>query len=627
MGCATGSTRRWRPEVPENLLEVRDLTITPAGAETPVLHDVSLSLAPGERVGLIGESGSGKSLTAQSVMGLLPEELHARGQVRLQGHSGNLLEANEKTLAGLRSEIVSMVFQEPMSALNPLMRIGDQIAEVLRIHGKVPRAQIQTRVRELLHDVHMPDPDSARFAYPHQMSGGQRQRVMLAIALANSPRLLICDEPTTALDVTVQKHMLDLIAERVAAVEAGLLFITHDLAVVAGVCDRVIVMYRGRIVESGSVDEIFTAPKHEYTRGLLASSDLESSDDRGRLFTLKTALAYSGPQVDAESPAEADSSDGAGESEESECREESTTSTRSGHTGTAVAESTDDGNDGAASTRENDGAASVGESAPLIEVSGVTRVFRGRGLFGRRRSQVTALGGIDFTVAGGARLGIVGESGSGKSTLLNILSGLDRPTTGHVRVGDIRVEAASSQALRRLRENLQIVFQDPFASLDPRMRIADIVSEPLIAAGVDKDERIARVEEMIASVDLDADSLRRYPHQFSGGQRQRISIARALVTRPQILVADEPVSALDVSVRAQVLNLLTDLVDEYALTLLFVSHDLGVVKHLCSDVIVMKAGQIIESGATEDIYAHPQEEYTRRLIAATPSLAEALAAG
>ena len=582
--------------MPENLLEVRDLTITPAGAETPVLHDVSLSLAPGERVGLIGESGSGKSLTAQSVMGLLPDELHARGQVHLQGHSGNLLEANEKTLAGLRSDIVSMVFQEPMSALNPLMRIGDQIAEVLRIHGKVPRAQIPTRVRELLHDVHMPDPDSARFAYPHQMSGGQRQRVMLAIALANSPRLLICDEPTTALDVTVQKHMLDLIAERVAAVEAGLLFITHDLAVVAGICDRVVVMYRGRIVESGSVDEIFTAPKHEYTRGLLAASDLESTDDRGRLFTPKTALAYSGPQVE-----EAEPQPDARESQDSE--------------------------DGAASAKEGNGAASAKESAPLIEVSDVTRVFRGRGLFGRGRSRVTALGGIDFTVASGARLGIVGESGSGKSTLLNILSGLDRPTTGHVRVGDIRVEAASSQALRRLRENLQIVFQDPFASLDPRMRIADIVAEPLIAAGVDKDERTARVEEMIAAVDLDADSLRRYPHQFSGGQRQRISIARALVTRPQILVADEPVSALDVSVRAQVLNLLTDLVDEYALTLLFVSHDLGVVKHLCSEVIVMKSGQIIESGATEDIYANPQEEYTRSLIAATPSLAEALAAG
>ncbi|WP_210605007.1 dipeptide ABC transporter ATP-binding protein [Brevibacterium oceani] len=571
--------------MPENLLEVRNLTITPAGAEVPVLDDVSLSLAPGERVGLIGESGSGKSLTALSVMGLLPEELHAQGTVSLQGHGGSLLEANEKTLAGLRSDIVSMVFQEPMSALNPLMRIGDQIAEVLRIHRRVPRALIPGRVCELLADVHMPDPDSARFAYPHQMSGGQRQRVMLAIALANSPRLLICDEPTTALDVTVQRRMLDLIAERVAAVEAGLLFITHDLAVVAGVCDRVIVMYRGRIVETGTVTEIFTAPRHEYTRGLLASSDLEATDDRGRLFTLKTALDYAGPRVPT--------------------RDSSTDANRAA-----------DGQGGAASTTG---------SAPLIEVSDVTRVFKGRGLFGRRRSDVTALGGIDFSVAAGERLGIVGESGSGKSTLLNILSGLDRPTTGHVRVGDIRVEAASSTALRALRENLQIVFQDPFASLDPRMRVADIVAEPLVAAGVDKDERSARVEEMIAAVDLDAQSLRRYPHQFSGGQRQRISIARALVTRPQILVADEPVSALDVSVRAQVLNLLTDLVEDYALTLLFVSHDLGVVKHLCSQVIVMKDGQIVESGATEDIYSNPQQEYTRRLIAATPSLADALA--
>jgi peptide/nickel transport system ATP-binding protein len=600
MVCATDSTRRWRLAVPENLLEVDGLTITPAGAESPVLHDVSLNLAVGERVGLIGESGSGKSLTAQSVMGLLPEELHPRGSVSLQGYAGNLLEASEKTLAKLRSDIVSMVFQEPMSALNPLMRIGDQIAEVLRIHGRIPRSQIPARVKQLLEDVRMPDPDSARFAYPHQMSGGQRQRVMLAIALANSPRLLICDEPTTALDVTVQRHMLDLIAERVAAVEAGLLFITHDLAVVAGVCDRVIVMYKGRIVEAGTVKEIFTDPQHEYTRGLLASSDLESTDDNGRLFTLKTALAYTGPQAAAED-----------------------------ETDRAVSASTPD-TDGSAHVDNgaagNGGAASANPSSPLIEVTDVTRVFKGRGLFGRRRSDVTALGGIDFSVAAGERLGIVGESGSGKSTLLNILSGLDRPTTGHVRVGDIRVEAASSRALRSLRENLQIVFQDPFASLDPRMRVADIVAEPLVAAGMGKDEREARVEEMIAAVDLDAASLRRYPHQFSGGQRQRISIARALVTRPQILVADEPVSALDVSVRAQVLNLLTDLVADYALTLLFVSHDLGVVKHLCSQIIVMKDGKIVESGATDNIYANPQEKYTRRLIAATPSLSDALGA-
>lgn len=590
----------------EHLLEIRDLSITPAGSQTPVLSEVSLSLAPGERVGLIGESGSGKSLTASSVMGLLPEELHAGGTVSLAGFEGNVLEAKESRLARMRSALVSMVFQEPMSALNPLMRIGDQIAEVLRIHGGASRAEIPRRVRDLLTSVHMPDPDSARFAYPHQLSGGQRQRVMLAIALANSPRLLICDEPTTALDVTVQKHMLELIAERVDAVEAGLLFITHDLAVVAGICDRVIVMNAGRIVETGSVEEIFTNPQHEYTRGLLASSDLEATDENGKLFTLRTALRYSGP---GDAPAPRDgaalaAADGAADVVDRV------------HPGTASAS-------GAAPLS---GTASASESDALIEVTGVTKLFRPRGLLLRRRAAVQALGGIDFSVAAGSRLGIVGESGSGKSTLLNILSGLDRPTSGHVRVGDIRVESASTSALRRLRENLQIVFQDPFASLDPRMRVEDIVAEPLVAAGVPGDERTGRVEEMLRAVDLDPSSMRRYPHQFSGGQRQRISIARALVTRPRILVADEPVSALDVSVRAQVLNLLTDLVDDYALTLLFVSHDLGVVRHLCSEVIVMKDGGIVEAGATEDIYADPREDYTRRLIAATPSLAGALAA-
>ncbi|MGO2944008.1 MAG: dipeptide ABC transporter ATP-binding protein [Brevibacterium aurantiacum] len=586
----------------ENLLEVRDLTITPAGAQAPVLENVSLSLAPGERVGLIGESGSGKSLTAQSVMGLLPEELRAEGSVSLQGFSGNILEAKEKTLARMRSNLVSMVFQEPMSALNPLMRIGDQIAEAMRIHGAVARGDIPGRVLDLLTSVHMPDPGSARYAYPHQMSGGQRQRVMLAIALANSPQLLICDEPTTALDVTVQKHMLELIAERVAAVQAGLLFITHDLAVVAEVCERVIVMYAGRIVESGTVRQIFTDPQHEYTRGLLASSDLEATDGNGKLYTLKTALSYAGP-VDEAEPADM--------RESAVAREP-----------VATGESAAVREPRAASARE---ARTVGGVAPLIEVSGVSKHFRSRGLLLRRRAPVRALEDISFSVASGQRLGIVGESGSGKSTLLNILSGLDRPSSGHVRVGDIRVESASSSALRSLRENLQIVFQDPFASLDPRMRIEDIVSEPLVARGLGREERLARVEEMLQAVDLDTKVMRRYPHQFSGGQRQRISIARALVTRPQILVADEPVSALDVSVRAQVLNLFTDLVDDYALTLLFVSHDLGVVKHLCSDVIVMKDGHIVESGSTEDIYANPREDYTRRLIAATPSLAGALA--
>lgn len=598
--------------MPENLLEVSNLTITPAGTPSPVLHDVSLSLAPGERAGLIGESGSGKSLTAQSVMGLLPEELHAQGHIGLQGFGGNVLDASEKTLARMRSDLVSMVFQEPMSALNPLMRIGDQIAEVLRIHRSARRAELPRRVRELLTNVHMPDPDSARFAYPHQMSGGQRQRVMLAIALANSPRLLICDEPTTALDVTVQMHMLDLIAERVDAVGAGLLFITHDLAVVPGLCDRVIVMCHGRIVETGTVDEIFTNPQHEYTRGLLASSDLKVTDDRGKLFTLKTAPGYSG--LTAESR-DARSATGAVTPPEASLGGAVRTDSP------AVPESTKPSKD---TPPMKSGTDVTPQTGPLIEATGVTRLFSPRGLLTRRRSGVQALDGIDFEVAPGARLGIVGESGSGKSTLLGILSGLDRPTSGHVRVGDIRVESAGSSGLRSLRENLQMVFQDPFASLDPRMRVADIVSEPLIAAGLDRDERLSQVEEMLQAVDMDVDAMRRYPHQFSGGQRQRISIARALVTRPQILVADEPVSALDVSVRAQVLNLLTDLVADYALTLLFVSHDLGVVRHLCSEVIVMKDGRIVEAGATGDIYDNPREEYTRRLIAATPSLTGAL---
>lgn len=578
----------------ENLLEICDLTITPAGSTTAVLEGVSLTLAPGERVGLIGESGSGKSLTAQSIMGLLPEELNASGTVTLDGFSGNVLAAREKTLARVRSKLVSMVFQEPMSALNPLMRIGDQIAEALRIHGETQRPRMRGRVLQLLHDVHMPSPESARLAYPHQLSGGQRQRVMLAIALANSPRLLICDEPTTALDVTVQRHMLDLIAERVATVRAGLLFITHDLAVVAGVCDRVIVMHSGRIVETGSVREIFANPQHEYTRGLLASSDLESTDADGKLYTLRTALAYSGPTTSATASAAS-----------------------AAHTS---AETKPSGNRAAATAPSAEGL-----GAPLIEVSGVSKLYRSGGLL-RRKAPVQALEDISFSVHAGRRLGIVGESGSGKTTLLGILSGLDRPTTGHVRVGDVRVDTASSQALRSLRENLQFVFQDPFSSLDPRMRVEDIVAEPLVAQGMAREERRAKVADMLAAVDIDTASMRRYPHQFSGGQRQRISIARALVTRPQILVADEPVSALDVSVRAQVLNLLTDLVDEYALTLLFVSHDLGVVKHLCSEVIVMKDGHIVEAGATDDVYSDPQQDYTRDLIAATPSLAAALEA-
>ena len=571
------------------LLAVRDLTIS--SASQTLVHPLNFAIAPGERVGLIGESGSGKSLTSSAVMGLLPSELTAQGEVALAGESGNLLTQSEKSFARLRGSRMSMVFQEPMSALNPLMRVGDQVAEVMRLHRTASGDAASKRAIELLDQVHLPDPSAAAKAYPHQLSGGQRQRIMLAIALANSPDLLICDEPTTALDVTVQSAVLDLIDEQVTARGTGLLFITHDLAVVARVCERVMVMNAGRVVETGTVDEIFTAPQHEYTRGLLAASDLTATDSRGRLFTIATADQYAGADQQATAAEVPVTSEQTHESAPAAAPEPTTAS----------------------------------GAADLIEMTGVVKTFTRRaGLF--RSHRVEALKGIDLSVRAGGRMGIVGESGSGKSTLLSILSGLEAPTAGAVRVGDVVVDPDDQSGLTAMRRDLQIVFQDPYASLDPRMSVAEIIGEPLRSMQVGRDERLGRAEEMVEAVGLDLDALTRFPHQFSGGQRQRISIARALVTRPRILVADEPVSALDVSVRAQVLNLLADLVDDYSLTLVFVSHDLGVVRHLCSDVAVRRYGEIVEQGRNDQVYDEPAHAYTRALVAASPTIHAALSA-
>ena len=581
------------------LLTVSDLTISTASRD--LVHPLNFEIAPGERVGLIGESGSGKSLTSAAVMGLLPSELTSQGDVTLAGEPGNLLTRSEKAFARLRGSRMSMVFQEPMSALNPLMRVGDQVAEVMRLHRTASGDAASKRAIELLDQVHLPDPSAAAKAYPHQLSGGQRQRIMLAIALANSPDLLICDEPTTALDVTVQSAVLDLIDEQVTARGTGLLFITHDLAVVARVCERVMVMNAGRVVETGTVDEIFTAPQHEYTRGLLAASDLTATDSRGRLFTIATADQYAGADQQATAAEVPVTSEQTHESAPAAAPEPTT-----------------------ASAPEPEPATASG-AADLIEMTGVVKTFTRRaGLF--RSHRVEALKGIDLSVRAGGRMGIVGESGSGKSTLLSILSGLEAPTAGAVRVGDVVVDPDDQSGLTAMRRDLQIVFQDPYASLDPRMSVAEIIGEPLRSMQVGRDERLGRAEEMVEAVGLDLDALTRFPHQFSGGQRQRISIARALVTRPRILVADEPVSALDVSVRAQVLNLLADLVDDYSLTLVFVSHDLGVVRHLCSDVAVMRSGEIVEQGRTDQVYDAPEHAYTRALVAASPTIHAALSA-
>ncbi|MFJ2145515.1 glutathione ABC transporter ATP-binding protein [Arthrobacter sp. MYb214] len=574
------------------LIDVRGLTISTK--HRTLVSNFNLRMNPGDRVGLIGESGSGKSMTTSALMGLLPEGVSASGSIQLAGHPRNLVEATDRELQKIRGKDMSMVFQEPLTALNPLMKVGPQVAEIMTSHKTVAsKSAAQARAVELLGSVKLPDPARAARSYPHQLSGGQRQRAMLAMALANNPGLLLCDEPTTALDVTVQRQVLDLILESVQERGTGLLFITHDLSVVANVCDRVLVMNNGQVVEEGDTGEVFSNPQHPYTRGLLAASDLNATDADGRLFTVASAASYIPPLAEAQPVVEA-----------------------------ANAEISD--------LREHDQAA--GDTAPevpsLISVKDLTRIYPvGRSSLFGKRSEVHALKGVSFDVAAGQRFGVVGESGSGKSTLLRILAGLDQPTSGSVRVAGSEVAGAKERDLVQLRQQLQIVFQDPMGSLDPRMRVRDIIAEPLLVPGqkVDSAKHRKMVAEMLGSVGLPADAAERFPHQFSGGQRQRISIARALICEPRVLVADEPVSALDVSVRAQVLNLLSDLVDDYHLTLVFVSHDLGVVRHICDNVVVMNEGRIVESGTTEQIYDSPQHAYTRTLVNSSMSLRNELA--
>lgn len=585
------------------LLAVDGLTV--GTSQRTLVHDFSLHMAHGERIGLIGESGSGKSMTTTALLGLLPAGVSATGSVRLNSGregapSGNLIEASESEMMRIRGRDAAMVFQEPLTALNPLMRVGAQVAEIMLIHKLAPtKAEANRRAVEMLDAVHLPDPAQAARAYPHQLSGGQRQRVMLAMALANDPALLLCDEPTTALDVTVQRQVLDLILELVKQRNTGLLFITHDLAVVANMCTRVLVMNQGVVVEEGTTEEVFTRPQHEYTRGLLAASDLDATDSDGRLFTVASAKEYVPPTRD-QLAAEAAAAAG------------------------QEAPDRDAAQDHEAAPDQP--AAATGE-VPVMRVTDLVRTYtRDKTSLFAPAPQVHALKGISFEVPRGGRLGVVGESGSGKSTLLRILAGLDQPTSGSAVVAGNEVAGAKEHQLRELRQQLQIVFQDPMGSLDPRMRVEQIISEPLLVRGRNETaaERSQLVAEMLEAVGLPASAAERYPHQFSGGQRQRISIARALICRPQVVVADEPVSALDVSVRAQVLNLLADLVDEYGLTLVFVSHDLNVVRHLCDSVIVMQSGEIVEAGSTETVYRAPQHPYTQRLIASSLTLRQEL---
>ena len=606
------------------VIDVRGLGVRVGDVD--LVSDVTFSIGRGERVGLIGESGSGKSLTGLSLLGLLPEDLVAAGSVRLPAPDLEIVGAGDLALSRVRGRDVAMVFQEPMTALNPTMRVGDQVAEALLIHRTVPdRAAARQRTIDLLGQVRLPDPADTARAYPHQLSGGQRQRVVLAIALANDPALLVCDEPTTALDVTVQALVLDLIVRGVEARDAALLLITHDLSVVAMACERVLVMYGGRIVEAGPVEEVFRRPRHRYTEGLLSASDLTRRAGR-RLRTIPGSV-----------PAAGEFPDGcvfrnrcAFATEE--CAVRPAWAGPDASSGYACHHPAGDWPAVSSDPEPSDSVRGDGHShdhlvrggQPVIVVEDLVRDYqRPRTSLTRPGRVVHALAGVSFEVRAGERFGIVGESGCGKSTLLRLLAGLDRPTSGRVVVEGTDIAPLPERRLRFLRDRLQMVFQDPMSSLDPRMRVRDIVAEPLVAQGSRAPEE--RVSQLIREVGLPETAVHRYPHQFSGGQRQRISIARALAPSPGILLADEPVSALDVSVRAQVLNLISELVDELELTLVFVSHDLSVVRHLCDRVAVMSAGEIVETGSVEQVWSAPQHPYTQRLLAAVPTMERALA--
>jgi len=518
------------------LLRVSDLSIR-FGAVEAVRH-VSFDIAPGETLALVGESGSGKSVTALSVLKLLPRNATIAGSIRYGGD--DLLAVPEARLRAVRGNDIGMIFQEPMSSLNPVHTIGRQVGEVLAVHQGLRRTAARRRTLELLHAVGIHDPESRLADYPHQLSGGQRQRVMIAMALANGPKLLIADEPTTALDVTVQAQILALLKRLQQENGLAMLFITHDLSIVRRIADRVCVMTGGEIVETGPVETIFAAPWHDYTRHLLAAAP------RGE------------PLVPAP------------------------------------------------------------DAAPVVEARDLKVWFPvRRGLLRRTVGHIRAVDGVDLTIRKGETLGVVGESGSGKSTLGYAIMRLIG-SSGRIVVMGQEVQAGSWRGLRPLRRHMQIVFQDPFGSLSPRLSVGQIVEEglwvhmPRLTAA----ERAGRVEAAMREVGLDPAAAGRYPHEFSGGQRQRIAIARALVLEPDFLVLDEPTSALDVSIQAQVIDLLRDIQARRGLSYLFISHDLRVVRAIAHRLIVMRHGTVVEAGPTAAIFADPREDYTRQLIAA-----------
>jgi peptide/nickel transport system ATP-binding protein len=522
----------------ERLLEVKNLTIDlPKAADRRhAVEDVSFELRKNEVLCVVGESGSGKSVTGRAIMGLLGRTRLkvSAGEVNLLGE--NLLRASDSRMRALRGSQIAMVFQEPMTALNPLMTIGRQVDEILKIHTKLRKAARKAKVLELFKDVHLPDPERIYAAYPHEVSGGQRQRVVISMALILDPQIIIADEPTTALDVTTQAQILKLMKNLQASRQTGLLFVTHDFGVVAEIADRVVVMQHGRVVESGLAEEVLNNPQHPYTQALIRAVPK---------FTPRKKQVRS-------------------------------------------------------------------EETPILSVKDLDKTY------GSALSGVAAVKKATFDLRRGETIGIVGESGSGKSTLARCIIRLIEPTGGQIILQGQNFSQLPSRQLRPFRKTVQMIFQDPYSSLNPRLTVGQLVAQGPIVQGVSKAEALDLAGELLKLVGLDRSAIDRYPHEFSGGQRQRIGIARALAMRPAVLIADEPVSALDVSVQAQVLALLDDIRKQFDLAMLFITHDLRVAAQVCDRVAVMKFGEIVETGPTADVFATPSHPYTRSLLDAVP---------
>ncbi|NGO11662.1 ABC transporter ATP-binding protein [Streptomyces sp. HC44] len=648
---------------PAPLLDVRGLSVdfrTPEGAAVHAVREVDFTLRRGETLAVVGESGSGKSTTALALMRMLPGSGRiTAGSVRL-GET-ELTAASEEELRTVRGARIGMIFQDPMTSLNPVLSIRTHLDEVLRAHGRGDRAARRERAAELLDLVGIPDPRRRLDDHPHQFSGGQRQRILIAMALANEPDVLLADEPTTALDTTVQEQILQLLAKLNEETGTALVLITHNMGVVARSCSRVLVMYGGTVVEDGPTAEVLTRPRHPYTAGLLAAVPRLSSPSGTRLtgipgsppdlslplagcaFAARCALADErcGSEAPPLEPASAASEDASWGAEGEDGRRvacwhadgpaamiAAPPPVRAEPYDPAVLARAEAELEVRLEAEGEPGDRLPADDAPLLEASALRKEFRGRGRAGRRHP-LLAVDEVSLRLEAGETLGVVGESGSGKSTLARLLAHAHPADGGTLRLRGEDVTRPSRTALRRLRRQVQMVFQDPYASLNPRMTVGDIVGEPLLVHGLhpDRAARERRVAELLELVGLDPASTGRHPRDFSGGQRQRIGIARALAPEPSVLICDEPVSALDVSVQAQIVNLLSDLQRDLGLALLFIAHDLAVVRQVSHRIAVMHRGRIIETGPADELCESPQHPYTQALLAAAPEPVPAAALG